>query len=155
VDIRVTPKGPSFDKLITQADRKLKAANRKVAGPTSKAGIRAIKSGAPTFAGRKLTAKTRVHTSGSGARITFYGVSAGAWAINERRVKAHNIRPKRAKALAFPGAGRTSKGGSSSGYAMTAHHKGIRARGRWTKAGARLEDAVEPAIEKVYDEAFS
>jgi hypothetical protein len=150
VDIRITPKGPSFDKLIGQAERKLKAANRKVAGPVSKAGIRAIKSGAPTFRGRQLTAKSEVHTSGDGVRVTIYGVSAGAWAINETGAKAHDIRPKRAKSLAFPGAGR-----KGSGYAMIAHHKGIGGRHLWTKAGDRLEDAVGPVIEDVYDEAFT
>jgi hypothetical protein len=149
VDIRVVPKGQTFEQIVRQADRKLKAANRKVAGPVARKGIKSIKSGAPRFRGKQLTAKTEVHTSGNGTRVTFYGVSAGAWAINETGAKEHDIRPKRARALAFPGAGR-----KGSGYAMIAHHKGIRGRGLWTKAGARLEDAVGPAIEDVYDKAL-
>lgn len=156
--VTVTPKGPTFEALIRQADRDLKAANRKVAGPVSKAGIRAIRSGAPTFRGKQLTAKTEVDNSGSGVVITFYGVSAGAWAINETGAVAHDIFPRqrprnggrRRSALKFPGAGR-----NGSGYALSAHHPGVRGRRLWTAAGRRLEDAVEPAIEKVYDKALS
>jgi hypothetical protein len=152
VDIRITPKGKSFDSLVRDANRKLKTANRKLAGPVSRAGVKAIKSGAPTFAGRQLTAKTEVHNSGDGARITFYGVSAGAWAIKETGAKAHVIKPKRARALAFPGAG--GHGGKATGYAKSANHKGVRGRRLWTQAGDRLEGAVGPVIEDVYDEAF-
>jgi hypothetical protein len=159
VDVRITPKGQTFEALVRQADRALKSANRKLAGPVSRKGIKAIKAGAPRFGTprKQLTAKTEVHTSGDGVVITFYGVSAGAWAINETGAKAHDIFPRqrprnggtRRKALAFAGAGR-----NGSGYAAVAHHKGIGARGLWTKAGERLEDAVGPAIEDVYDEAF-
>jgi hypothetical protein len=150
VDIRITPKGQTFGALIRQADRDLKKANRKVAGPVSKAGVKAIKAGAPTFRGKQLTAKTEVHTSGNGAVVTFYGTPAGAWAINETGAKAHEIVPRRRQALAFPGAGR-----KGSGFTVSAHHPGIGGRRMWTKAGARLEDAVGPAIEDVYDEALT
>jgi hypothetical protein len=154
VDFRVTPKGPSFEQLIRQTERDLKRANRRVAKPTSKAGIAAIKGGAPTFRGKQLTAKTDVHQSGDGVRITFWGTPAGAWSIKESGAVEHPIKPRKAQALAFPGAGRKTKGGRS-GVTMSVKHPGVDGRGLWTQAGGRLEDAVGPVIEDVYDEALT
>jgi hypothetical protein len=156
VDIRITPKGQTFEALIRQSNRDLKKANRKVASPVSKKGIKAIKSGAPTFRGKQLTAKTETHTSGRGVMITFYGTPAGAWAIKETGTDGpYPIRPKRAAVLAFPGAGRKTGRGRSGVQAYVLKHPGIAGRREWTKAGPRLEHAVGPTIEKVYDEALT
>ena len=158
MDVRVVPKGQTFEQVMRGLTRELNKANRSVVKDVSRAGIKAIKSGAPTFAGKRLTARTDPpRRSTNLVTVTFYGVSAGAWAINENRVKRHDIDPRqrprrggtRKKALAFPGAGR--KGG---GYTMHVDHPGIRARHLWTAAGKRLEAAVQPAIEDAYDEAL-
>jgi hypothetical protein len=163
VDIRVVPKGQTFEALIRQADRKLKAANRRAVAPISRAGIKAVKSGAPTFQGKQLSARIDPPTRSAGRiTITFYGVSAGAWAINETGAVAHDIFPRqrprnggrRKSALKFPGAGRSTKGGST-GYALSAHHPGVRGRHLWTAAGKRIAAAVAPVIDDVYGEALN
>jgi len=159
VDVRVVPKGQTFEALIREQVRGLNKANRRVVSAVSRKGIAAIKKGAPSIGGKKLTAKTNPPKRRSGlVELTFYGTSAGGWAINENRVKRHDIDPrqrprrggKRRKALAFPGAGR-----KGSGFTMHVDHPGIRARRLWTKAGKRLEAAVTPSIIDVYDEALT
>jgi phosphopantetheinyl transferase (holo-ACP synthase) len=109
----------------------------------AKVGKAAIAAGEASFRGKKLTASTRQQVSGTRSTIIFHAKPAGAWAIRESGAKAHMIRPKRAKVLHFDGR-----------FAMSAHHPGARGRHAWSKAGDRLEDAVEPAVEMVYDGAF-
>jgi len=143
VDIRISAKGPTFDQVTRAIVRDVESATRRVGRDVAKVGKAAIASGEATFRGKKLTASTRQQVSGQHTTIIFHAKPAGAWAIRESGAKAHMIRPKRAKVLHFDG-----------GFAMSAHHPGARGSRRWTKAGDRLEDAVEPAIEDVYDEAF-
>jgi phosphopantetheinyl transferase (holo-ACP synthase) len=144
VDIRITAKGPTFDQVTRAIVRDVESATRRVGRDVAKVGKAAIASGEASFRGKKLTASTRQHVSGQRSTIIFHAKPAGAWAIRESGAKAHMIRPKRAKVLAFDGR-----------FAMSAHHPGVRGRHAWTKAGDRLEDAVSPAIEDVYDEALT
>jgi hypothetical protein len=159
VDIRVVPKGQTFEAIIREQVRGLNKANRKVTAAVSRKGIAAIKRGAPTFAGKRLSARTDPPRRSSGlVTLTFYGVSAGAWSMKESGAKRHDIDPKqrprrggtRKKALAFPGAGR-----KGSGFTMHVDHPGFTGRHLWTAAGERLEAAVTPTIIDVYDEALA
>jgi hypothetical protein len=164
VDVRVVPKGQTFEALIREQVRGLNKANRRVVSAVSRKGIAAIKSGAPTFAGKRLTARTDPPKRRSGlVELTFYGVSAGAWSIKESGAKEHEIFPRRRprrggsrkSALAFPGAGRRTSHGRSGVQAYVLNHPGVRGRKLWTKAGKRLEAAITPTIIDVYDEALT
>jgi hypothetical protein len=158
VDIRVTTTGPNFSALIRQRERDIKQANRKLASPVSKAGIKAIKSGAPTFRGKQLSARTDPpRLSGDTLSVTFYGTSAGAWAIKESGTDGpYAIRPKKGSVLAFPGAGRKTKRGGRTGVAKyVLKHPGITGTGAWTQAVKRLAAAVEKPISQIYDRALS
>jgi hypothetical protein len=144
VDIRITAKGPTFDQVSRAIVRDVESATRKVGRDVAKVGKAAIAAGAGTFRGKKLTASTRQQVSGRSTTVIFHAKPAGAWAIKESGAKAHMIRPKRAKVLAFEGR-----------FAMSAHHPGARGRHAWSKAGNRLDDAVGDAVEDAYDRAFT
>jgi hypothetical protein len=153
VDFRVVAKGPSFDSVTRTVVREVEAATRKVGRDVAKVGRKAIASGEASFRGKKLSASTRQRVSGKRSTVIFHAKPAGAWAIRETGAKDHPIKPKRAQALAFPGAGRKTKGGRS-GVTMFVNHPGASGSRRWTKAGDRLEDAVERPIEHTYDRVF-
>jgi phosphopantetheinyl transferase (holo-ACP synthase) len=150
VDIRVTSKGPTFEQVTRAIVRDVESATRKVGRDVATIGRKAIASGEATFRGKKLTASTKQHVSGTRSTIIFHAKPAGAWAIRESGAKAHDIKPKRAQALHVPGFGR-----KESGFMMVVHHRGATGSHRWTAAGVRLEDAVEKPIENVYDKAFT
>jgi hypothetical protein len=143
VDIRITSRGQTFDQVTRAIVRDVESATRRVGRDVAKVGKKAIAAGEATFRGKKLTASTRQQVSGRRTTVIFHAKPAGAWAIRESGAKAHMIKPRRAKVLAFDGR-----------FAMAARHPGARGSRRWTKAGDRLEDAVEPAVEKTYDRAF-
>lgn len=143
MDIRVTAKGPTFEQLIRQSTRALEVGTRKVGRDVAKVGKAAIAAGEASFRGKKLTASTKQQVSGRRTTVIFHAKPAGAWAIRESGAKRHQIKPKRAHVLSFDGI-----------YAAHVSHPGARGKHAWTKAGDRLEDAVEPAVEDVYDEAF-
>lgn len=143
--------GTSFDTIAADLARSYKAANRTVGRDIAKKGKAAIAKGAPRMMGKKLTSKTRVEASGDRAEVTFTPFSVGGWAIAEFGTKAHDIYPKagrvghdgRPAALKFAGL-----------YANNAFVRGIAARGLWSKAGERLDEAITPLIEDVYTEAL-
>jgi hypothetical protein len=165
VDVRVVAKGPTFEAVVREQVRTLNRVNRRIYAPITRKGIKAIKSGAPTFQGKKLTARTDPpERSATSTTITFYGVSAGAWAIKESGAKEHEIFPRqrprrggtRKSALAFPGAGRKTKGGGRTGVAAyVLNHPGVAGRHLWTQAGKRLRAALTPAITDEYDKALT
>jgi hypothetical protein len=157
VDIRVTPKGLTLEASFRRTSANVKKANRAFVSPVTRKGIAAIKSGAPTFRGKQLTAKTDPpHLTATSATITFYGKPAGAWSIKESGTDGpYPIRPKKASVLAFPGAGRKTKGGRSGVQAYVLKHPGIAGRRAWTKARPRLERAVGPVIRREYDKALT
>jgi hypothetical protein len=144
VDIRITSKGPTFEQVSRAIVRDVEKATRKVGRDVAKVGKAAIAAGEASFRGKKLTASTRQRVSGQSTTVIFHAKPAGAWAIRESGAKAHMIRPKRVKALHFGGR-----------FAMSAPHPGARGSRRWTVAGDRLEDAVEPAVENAYDRALT
>jgi phosphopantetheinyl transferase (holo-ACP synthase) len=144
VDIRVVPKGQTFEQIVRGSVRTLETATRKVGRDVAKVGKKALADGAGTFRGKKLTASTKQQVSGRRTTVIFHAKPAGAWAIKESGAKAHQIKPKRAHVLSFDGI-----------YAAHVSHPGARGHQAWTQAGDRLESAVEPAIEDDYDEAFT
>jgi hypothetical protein len=69
--------------------------------------------------------------------------------MQESGTKPHPIKPRKAKALAFPGAGRKGRG-----FAMAAAHPGTGGHKAWSKAGERLQQAIDPVVTDAYDEAL-
>lgn len=151
MEFRARSVGTSFDTIASDLARSYKTANRTVGRDIAKKGKAAIAKGAPRMMGRRLTSKTRVEASGDRAEVTFTPFSVGGWAIMEFGAKAHDIYPK---------AGRQGRDGRppallfSGLYSNNAWHPGIAARGLWTKAGERLDDAIRPLIEDTYAEAL-
>lgn len=144
MDIRISARGPTFDQVTRAIVRDVESATRRVGRDVAKVGKAALAAGEATFRGKKLTASTRQQVSGTRTTVIFHAKPAGAWAIRESGAKAHPIKPRRAHVLAFDGR-----------FAMRVNHPGARGSRRWTIAGDRLEDAVEPAVEDVYDEALT
>jgi hypothetical protein len=152
--ISVREVGNRQAQLIVEAGRELKRANRLVAREIVKVGGQAMRKEAPRMWGRKLAIKTKTATTPFSVLVLFFPApkNAGGWAIQESGARAHDIYPKR---------GRKGRGGRPAAlsfselYSAHAWHPGTSGNKAWTKAGARLEKALTPAIEDVYDEALT
>jgi hypothetical protein len=145
VQITVTTKGPGFDHVMRGAARDLRSANRKVGRTVARTGVAAIRKGAPTMWGRKLSAKTKVDAWPDRAVVTFKANPAGGWAMQESGTRPHPIKARRRKALHW---------GGGDEFSLHVAHPGTSGHKAWTKAKARLVKAIKPEIEDVYDDAL-
>lgn len=143
VDFTVRSVGVDFDQLSRDVARRYKAANRKVGRDVAKVGKAAIRKGAPRMWGKPLTSKTKVNSWSDHAEVTFQASPAGGWAIAESGTKAHLIKPRSRKALAF-----------NARFAAHVAHPGSGGHKAWTKAGQRLEQAIDPVVEDTYSKAL-
>jgi hypothetical protein len=149
VDFKVTAKGPTFDQLIRDTTKDLRAANKKAGGQIRKVGGAAMRKGAPTMWGRKLAIKVELTPSVVDCRVEFTPAprNAGGWAIQESgRRGGYDVKPIRAEALhgGFPGA-----------FAARVHiERSWGGRQAWTHAGERLAKALNKTVADVYDDAL-
>ena len=130
--------------MARETTRELRTANRTVGRQVAKVGKAAIAKGAPRMFGQKLAVRTKVDARPDGASVTFQGKPAGGWAIQETGAKPHEIRPRRAKALTIDAAGTRCT--------PTIPAPAATRPGRRPAPG--YADAVDPAIEDVYDDAL-
>jgi hypothetical protein len=146
VDFTVTSKGPTFDSLIRDTTRDLKAANRKAGRELAKVGKAAMGKGAPRMMGKKLSVKGDVHAWPDRCDVEFHPAAgqAGAWQIVETgRTGGYLVKPRRRKALAFGGR-----------FAMSAHPNPVTGKRAWSKAVQRLVKVTDKTVHDVYDEAL-
>lgn len=136
------------DELTRDAKAGARAAGKLVARDVKKvilAGARGA-GARPSFAGKRLNVKNRIHTGDSETVVEAYASPAGAWTILESgRRGGYTVRPRRAKVLA---AGRGNVVG------MHATPSGMSGRSVWTKATADLGDELEPIVRKALDQAL-
>jgi hypothetical protein len=143
LDITVTTKvSPLAGRVSKDLTRQFETATRAVGRDVAKVGVKTIKSNGGRFMGKALTARSKVQASTKHSSVTFIAKPAGAWAIVEAGTKAHPIKPKRAKVLAFNGR-----------FAMSVKHPGTRGSHRWSRLEPKLAAAVNKPIERAYDKA--
>jgi hypothetical protein len=146
VEFTVTTKGPTFETLIADTTRDLRAANRTAGRQVAKAGKAAMSNGAPRMFGRKLSAKANVDAWPDRCKVEFVPApkQSGAWAIAESgRRGGYTVKPRGRKALHYAGR-----------FAMVTHPGAVGGRHAWTKAGERLAKALDRTVADVYDEAL-
>jgi len=144
VEIRVSTKGAGFDRVMRDAARDLRAANRTVGRKVARTGTAAIRKGAPTMWGKRLSAKTKVDAWPDRAVVTFQAKPAGGWAMQESGTRPHPIKARRREALHFEGV-----------FAEHVAHPGTTGHRAWTKAKQRLVKAIKPQITDIYDDALA
>lgn len=142
MQITVDTKGPSFSKIANDMARDVQSATRKVGRQIADVGSRAIESNAPTWNGRRLGVRTKIHGGSNAADVEFRGTPAGPWSILESGARPHLERAHR-RTMRFEGR-----------YATVVHHPGQRGQQRWTKATNHLAQVVTPVVERTYVQAL-
>ena len=147
-----TTSGPDLETLTAQAEKALRSGQKvlgreiaKVAPRAVLADVKARRRGGLSFSGMnvRLGASAEVVPKSAGVTVTVVPEPAGPWAIVEHGAARHEIRPKRARVLAFDGV-----------YAAHVTHPGTRGTRVWAAAFSALEDAVTPIILDTLDDAL-
>ena len=144
MEFTFTARGPTFDQLTRTIARDLTAAHKAAGRRIARKGVTAIRRGAPSMFGRRLSARTKTAATPTSATVTFIPSPAGPWAIAETGTRPHHITTRRREALHWAGV-----------FAETVNHPGTAGRLAWTAAGARIAKAVEPDVIDVYDDALN
>lgn len=133
--------GPDVGDVVNRQIKQFTAANRKVGAAVNKAGVAAMKRGAPgSFAGYPLKIKGKVTSAGGDhVEVRFQGSPVGFWCMLESGAKPHKIRPKNADALWFGGH-----------FLEYVDHPGFAGKGSWSKLQPALKAAVSEAVDDTY-----